>query len=47
LQPLTVTGEKQPFTAEDPGISAGPDPVPKKKPKPAKDEGQKRQQTLF
>lgn len=47
LQPMTATGEKQPVTAKDPGISAGPDPVPKKKPKPVKDEGQKRQQTLF
>jgi 3'-5' exoribonuclease len=47
LQSLTATGEKQPVTAEDPAIAAGPAPVPQKKSKPAKDDSQKRQQTLF
>jgi hypothetical protein len=47
LQPLVAFGEKQPVTAEDPSIAAGPDPVSQKKSKSVKDDGRKRQQTLF
>jgi 3'-5' exoribonuclease len=47
LQPLAATGEKKPVTAENPAIAADPAPVLQKKSKPVKDDGQKRQQTLF